>query len=230
LVRRASGWQAFPYIWNEEESEAFLRVAGSSTAVSLAQDSGSARFTYFIPNENQCAGCHVTEHPDGELHPLGATAKQLHYKRFSPEQGPLDLQTQSLIERGWLADYPISLETVSWDSDATLNDRAMAYLDVHCGHCHNPDGAADTSSVILDGSHRSLTEMGLCKTPIAAGGGAADRLYSIVPGEPDRSILLFRMESTEPDEMMPELGRSLVHREGVALIRQWIAAMSGACP
>jgi hypothetical protein len=26
--------------------------------------------------------------------------------------------------------------------------------------------------------------------------------------------------------MMPELGRSIVHEEGVELIRQWIAAMS----
>jgi hypothetical protein len=28
---------------------------------------------------------------------------------------------------------------------------------------------------------------------------------------------------------MPELGRSLVHAEGVSLIRGWIAALSGGC-
>jgi hypothetical protein len=29
--------------------------------------------------------------------------------------------------------------------------------------------------------------------------------------------------------MMPELGRSLVHAEGLALIRAWIAEMPGQC-
>jgi hypothetical protein len=29
---------------------------------------------------------------------------------------------------------------------------------------------------------------------------------------------------------MPELGRSLVHGEGVALIREWIASLRGGCP
>jgi hypothetical protein len=28
--------------------------------------------------------------------------------------------------------------------------------------------------------------------------------------------------------MMPELGKRLVHEEGVALVRQWIAAMPGS--
>jgi len=29
--------------------------------------------------------------------------------------------------------------------------------------------------------------------------------------------------------MMPELGRTLIHREGVALIREWIREMHGQC-
>jgi len=33
------------------------------------------------------------------------------------------------------------------------------------------------------------------------------------------------MASTEPGTMMPELGRSLVHDEGVALVRDYIAQM-----
>jgi hypothetical protein len=49
--------------------------------------------------------------------------------------------------------------------------------------------------------------------------------YSIVPNKPSESILLYRMSSKDPGEMMPEVGRSLVHTEGVALIREWIKAM-----
>ena len=69
----------------------------------------------------------------------------------------------------------------------------------------------------------------VCKLPIAAGTGTGDRKYGIVPGEPAESIFTYRMKSTLPSEMMPELGRSLSHAEGVALIEQWIAEMDGSC-
>src|SRR5262249_8627575 len=45
------------------------------------------------------------------------------------------------------------------------------------------------------------------------------------PGEPDRSILVYRISSTHPSVMMPELGKRLVHEEGVALVREWISRM-----
>ncbi|MED5411884.1 MAG: SO2930 family diheme c-type cytochrome [Pseudomonadota bacterium] len=226
LVRRSNGWEAFPYVWNNDQTEAFLRVAGASTNINLKSDTENFDFVYFVPNENQCAGCHVTEHPDGEMHPLGAIASQL-------SSSFLDYQSQiaALVERGWLDQYPNSSSPISWmDENANINKRAQAYLNIHCGHCHNPSGAADTSALLLDGSHDLLVNMGVCKTPVAAGGGAGDMLYSIVPGNPDRSILLYRMESDELDEMMPELGRSIIHREGVNLIERWISEMPGSCP
>ena len=71
--------------------------------------------------------------------------------------------------------------------------------------------------------------LGLCKLPIAAGSGTGGRPFDIVPGQPDQSILLHRMETTKPSAMMPELGRSLSHEEGVALVREWISAMAGVC-
>ena len=67
--------------------------------------------------------------------------------------------------------------------------------------------------------------LGIMKRPTAAGRGAGSLLYDIVPGRPDESILLYRMESTDPGVMMPELGRTIVHEEGVALIRAWIASL-----
>ncbi|NJK31467.1 MAG: hypothetical protein HC927_03055 [Deltaproteobacteria bacterium] len=46
-----------------------------------------------------------------------------------------------------------------------------------------------------------------------------------MPGYPDESIMIFRMEHTEPDIKMPELGGLLPDERGTALIREWIAAM-----
>ena len=63
------------------------------------------------------------------------------------------------------------------------------------------------------------------KAPVAAGRGSGGREFSIVPSQPEKSILIYRLESTDPGEMMPELGRKITHTEGVALVREWIKAM-----
>ena len=63
------------------------------------------------------------------------------------------------------------------------------------------------------------------KRPAAAGRGAGDREFDIVPGEPERSILAYRVESTEPGVMMPELGRHIGDPEAVELLAAWVASL-----
>jgi hypothetical protein len=63
------------------------------------------------------------------------------------------------------------------------------------------------------------------KRPVAAGRASAGFDFSIEPGHPERSILLHRMESTDPGVMMPELGRQLADARALALMRDWIAGM-----
>jgi hypothetical protein len=65
---------------------------------------------------------------------------------------------------------------------------------------------------------------------VAAGRGSGGRMFGIVPGQPDQSILLHRMESSDPGIMMPQFGRSMAHTDGIALIRQWIATMPPSAP
>jgi hypothetical protein len=70
--------------------------------------------------------------------------------------------------------------------------------------------------------------MGWCKSPNSAGAVGALR-YDVVPGRPDESILIYRLESTAPKVSMPALGRDVVHTEGVNLLRQWIESLPGSC-
>jgi hypothetical protein len=67
-----------------------------------------------------------------------------------------------------------------------------------------------------------MQHLGIMKPPVAAGKGSGGREFSIVPGKPDESIILYRMKSDDPGIMMPEIGRTVVHDEGVALIKDWI--------
>ena len=60
---------------------------------------------------------------------------------------------------------------------------------------------------------------------MAAGRGAGDYEFSIVAGHPDESILLYRLNSAVPGVAMPELGKASVDRQGVAVVRRWIAEM-----
>ena len=77
------------------------------------------------------------------------------------------------------------------------------------------------STLKLDGPYN--------QPPVAAGAGTGGRSFGIMPGKPDDSIMLYRISSAEPGIMMPELGRGSVHKEGAALIRDWIAAMPQGC-
>ena len=74
LVHETSGWRAYPYIWNEDDSEAVLSVAGGIRSVTWKDQRGKQTIDYIIPNMNQCKGCHIK---DEEFLPIGPTARQL---------------------------------------------------------------------------------------------------------------------------------------------------------
>ena len=237
LIHRAEGWEAAAYVWNDEQTDAELMRIGDTQQLTLTEPSGDGgaaletEFVYVVPNVNQCAGCHAPNNTTRALSPIGPKARHLN-KAFAHDGEPVN-QLSHLQSIGYLAGLePIdgAPRNADWrDASAPLNDRARSYLDINCAHCHNAVGPADTSGLLLEPDEPLGPKAGLCKLPIAAGAGAGGRRFSIVPGAPDESIFVYRLESVEPDEMMPELGRSLSHAEGVALIRDWIASMDGNC-
>ncbi|MCH1908120.1 MULTISPECIES: SO2930 family diheme c-type cytochrome [Stenotrophomonas] len=228
LVRRASGWLALPYVWNDAQTEARLMRTGDLVPLTLAgADGRRQQLDYLVPDENQCAGCHGTDLRSRQISPIGPKARHLNHD-FAYASGKAN-QLRHWQALGQLVDVPAGTlpRNVAWnDPQAPLEARARAYLDINCGHCHSDKGAARTSGMWLDANTHDPLRIGRCKLPIAAGQGTGNRAWDIVPGAPDDSILTYRMESTDPGVMMPELGRALVHEEGVALIRQWIAAMA----
>lgn len=223
LVRRQGGWVALPYVWNEAQTEARLTRAGATVElIRVKADGAEAPFPYLVPDSNQCAGCHAPNIKAGALQPIGLKARHLPVEQ-------LEAWSTAGVLRGLPAVTALP-RTVDWsDESIELEVRARAYLDINCGHCHNRSGPADTSGLVLDASATTDVAMGVCKPPVAAGQGTGNRRFGIVPGRPDESILLYRMESTDPGAMMPELGRSLAHDEGNALVRRWISAMPGTC-
>ena len=225
LIRKASGWAAQAYLWAPDRSDAVLKRAGARLDVSFIDTAGKTRqVDYAVPNQNQCKECHQL---DKQVAPIGPRARNLN----GPYAYPTGAENQLAHWKrtGLLAGAPApekAPRTARWDDpDEPLALRARAYLDANCAHCHQPRGIASNSGLFLNWEQPAGPALGIGKRPVAAGRGSGGLEVSIVPGQPDASILAHRMASSEPGVMMPELGRSLVHDEGVALIRAWIGEM-----
>jgi uncharacterized repeat protein (TIGR03806 family) len=225
LIHKPDGWTAQAYVWNDEQTEAVLKRAGARVPVSFVDVQGRARdVDYRVPNQNQCKECHQLEKA---LLPIGPKARNLNGD-FPYAEGA-ENQLAHWTRLGLLTGAPRPSQaprTPRWDDPAEpLEARARAYLDGNCAHCHNPRGVASNSGLFLDLEETRPVAIGIGKRPVAAGRGAGDLTADIVPGHPEASIITYRMASTEPGVMMPELGRALTHEEGLALIRAWIEAM-----
>lgn len=228
LEHQKNGWVTLPsYIWNEEQTEAYISLAGGNKAVSFINESGQKKeIDYAVPSQAQCKSCHVK---NNIVSPIGPKARQLN--RDFVYAGYTGNQLRHYAKEGLLTGLPTDLSKVMkspvWNNPKTgsLHNRALAYLDMNCGHCHRPEGPGNTSALHLTELTTNEFNLGINKHPIAAGKGSGDRSYDIVKGKPNESIMIYRMESTNPGIMMPEVGRTTIHAEGVALIKEWITSL-----
>lgn len=230
LVHLEEGWVGLPYVWNEMGTKATLEITGAQFDLVLQTDGEQQPFHYVVPDFNQCQGCHIENLGEGSMAPVGFKSRHLDkpYEHLHSVENQLEnFASLGLINDPTGEDYS---HTVDWRNPSkSLEDRARSYLDINCGHCHNPTGPADTSGMFLSSNTTDTLRLGFCKPPVAAGQGTGGRPVGISPGQPDNSILVYRMGSLDLGAMMPELGRSLIHQEGVELISEWISELEGDC-
>jgi uncharacterized repeat protein (TIGR03806 family) len=226
LIKTESDWVALPYVWNEAQTDAYLEVAGDRLPVNwVDKNNDYIEIEYSVPNMNQCKGCHVHFN---EFKPLGPQLKNLNFI-YNYAEAPSN-QINKWVELGILessesfSNLPQSIDYTNPDT-GSLDERARSWLDVNCANCHQLGGPAQTSGLFLRFDQMNSKALGIMKPPIAAGRGSGIYKYTIVPGYPEESIMVYRINSTDPGIMMPELGRKLIHKEGLALIRQWIKEM-----
>jgi len=246
LVHQPGGWEAIPYVWNNDQQNATLQIAGAvkrlqirdeeltaTNSEGLAYDTDVVNFAYVVPNRNECASCHVLDQNKTDMSPIGPSIRNLNKLYSYYADGPAN-QLEHWQQAGILGPLPVeaaTMQAAGWQPGAAdnLDARARTYLDVNCGHCHQPGGSGDTSGLFLHAAETSATRLGVCKPPVAAGRGTGGHRFSIVPGDPDNSILSYRIQSNEIGVLMPEVGRSLTHESGSQLIANWIRELPGHC-
>lgn len=226
LVKEKGEWKPLNYVWNDTQTEAQLNYIGAETEVVWKPENGAAKtLHYTVPNWNQCKNCHISEN---RIVPLGLTVAQLNRSNpmLAADKNQLVFFEQAMLLKN-MPEHASWAKMPVWNdpSSGSLNDRAKAYLDANCAHCHQPKGSAKNSGLHLNFEEINSRSRGIFKPPVAAGKGSGELQYSIVPGDPEHSILLYRMQSTDPSIQMPEIGRSLAHSEGIELISAYIKAL-----
>ena len=219
LINTSEGWKAISYVWNQDQTDAKRSVAGATIPTTFINSVGAkVDVRYRAPNQNQCKECHQVNQV---MTPIGPKARNMN-KNVGYTSGDMNQllywAAQGLIESKLNADLMQSYE----NENVSIDERARAYLDINCGHCHIPGGSADTTGLYLNLTEETKEHLGIFKKPVAAGRASGNLKYSIVPGKSNKSIMIYRMDSLDPGIMMPESGRALADDKGIKLISDWI--------
>jgi len=219
------GWEFANYIWNDEQTEAFFDMEGSYTDVSFIEGVETKNTTYRIPSGAECFTCHKS---GANSIPIGVKPQNLN-KSILFEDG-LKNQFDKWVEVGYLeGNLPANIDNISnWeDASASLNDRMRGYVDINCAHCHSDNRHCDYRPVrFAFGDYLGEESLGACIDPETQ---VSPYSKIVEPGNVQRSLMHFRLSTTQEEYRMPLLGRTLAHDEGVLLLEEWIASLTITC-
>ena len=110
------------------------------------------------------------------------------------------------------------------DAEAPVAERARAYLHVNCSHCHRPEGTGrGTADLRFTTADQSL---GICNMQPLTVDPQRPHARLLIPGKPEDSMILRRMEA-ESLERMPPVGSKSADPAGLELITDWIDSLTG---
>lgn len=216
FMRHPDGvWAGYSYEWNPQQSDATLVVGGKTVTV--------AGQTWIFPSDAQCLQCHTNV--AGRA--LGLETRQLAHNITYPQTGrnANQLVTHSAINT---LSPPIANPAAEtpypdpYGAAGTLVERARSYLHTNCAQCHRAGGP---TPVNLDLRYSiALSATATCDVTPNAGDLGIANARIVAPGDPNRSVLLARMNRRDANQM-PPLASARVDDAGVALVRDWIMGL-----
>ena len=240
MIRKSTGWIFANYVWNDEQTEAFFDLDGSFTPVSWIENGETKTANYRIPNEVQCITCHKTQNlVDGVLVttniPIGIKPQNLNFNYNYPNGSKNQLT--KWIEKGYLEgnfSLPSTENTVISYEDVSqpLEKRVRAYFDINCAHCHSDGAHCDYRPMrfAYQETNNNNTNMGVCVDTQDMQDFPPALSKIVTPGNINRSMLYYRLNTTDETYRMPLHGRTIIHTEGIELIEDWINSLTTPCP
>lgn len=241
MIRKANGWIFAEYVWNEEQTEAYLNMNGGSTSITWKDENNIIKTAsnYRIPSGEQCLICHKVDSDQGSgivsvPIPIGIKPQNLN---FNYNYGTVSKnQLTKWISEGYLENaIPSNFEsTVNYeDALQPLEKRVRSYLDINCAHCHQEGSHCSYRPMRFafseTGNSNGRTNMGVCLDTQDMADFPESLSKIINPSNLNRSMLYYRLNTEEEGYRMPLLGRSIIHEEGLNLIRDYINSLS-SCP
>lgn len=237
MIRRADGWLFANYVWNDEQTEALYDMNGSFVNVTFTENGVTRTVDYRIPSEPQCIVCHKSKFWDGTQEiathiPIAIKPQNLNFAlNYGSETKN---QLQKWIDVGYLEsgfNFPSAQNTVPnyMDTSAPLETRARAYFDANCAHCHDDKGHCDYRPMKFRfaSTFNNQLNMGVCAdTEDIQDFPELNKI--VAPRNTDGSMLFFRINTIDEAYRMPLHGRSVIHEEGVNLIREWINSLDAS--
>lgn len=199
-IKENGRWNIATYLWNEAQSDATLSLEGLDTQVNWTNSAGISQSTlYHVPSQNECMTCHQSQ---SLIRPIGPSLRNLN--RLVERNGIELNQLSHLQAAGVLNDFDIAQvsQMVDYtDTRISLSERARAYLDMNCAHCHNPNGWDKANQRQFDFRY---------ETPLEQSG----ILYE------ERKI-----SNALLDREMPFIGTTILDQEGVKLVIDYLESL-----
>lgn len=216
-------WFGYSYVWNKEQTDAVLasgKGAPVEYAISDSKAPGGKRTIHrMIGSQGECYLCH---NPWAGYR-LGFTASQLARKH---DYGGVEVDQLAMLRQSGLLETPDIDQQPPMsdphDTTADLASRARSWLHVNCAHCHRFGGGGTASIDLRFGIPLDETKATGQRPTQGTFGIAGSNL--IRPGDPYRSLLLYRISKTGRGHM-PHIGSRDVDPRGMKLIEEWISQM-----
>ena len=219
MIKREDDWTFANYEWNDTQTEAVYTSDNKFVNFDWVYKGEPKNVNYKIPGISECFTCH---NKYGTPLPIGPKPQNIN-RNYSYEDGSKN-QLAKWVEQGYLKDnFPAFINSlVSWsDETQPLDLRIRSYFDINCAHCHKEGSHCDYRPIRLAFNETGIpSNLGICITPQENINSALTNI--ITPNNFNRSVMHFRMNSTDEATRMPLIGRSIVHTEGVALLESWI--------
>jgi uncharacterized repeat protein (TIGR03806 family) len=198
LIKSGDSWNVGTYLWNEEQTDGRLISTGMDKTINWIDRVGKGRvISYHVPGKNECTTCHQTSNA---ILPIGPKVRNLNI--MVNRNGQSINQLKRLMDLHMMKEADLSSFGVlpDWNSSQyTVSERARAYFEINCAHCHNTKGFAAEEDLFFS------YELSLDESRIARRKGA----------------IIDNFESGK----MPKIGTTIVDKEALELLKTYLDSL-----
>ena len=210
-------WNGYSYRWNEAATDAELVDAGGEE-FDVPNKGWKGGTRYRIPSRAECMRCHNMWN---QFTPAFEPIQLAEFVKF-PRQAPREVGIGLKLANADFFHKSSSGQLHNSHKGGPLELRARSWLHANCAHCHRRHGGG--SAPLEVNFERSLSESAmLWEMPTRGDFGLSDARV-IIPGQPWRSVLNYRVSSVGNGHM-PPLGPREVDEHGARLLWDWVAGL-----